>query len=536
MATKELTVRRGFSFAGLVRLALGLGAAVLLGLLAVDHPLVALLVAGAALLAIAIVVTPDVATLVVIAILYTNAAAVGVKTHGLPSSLGYAFPILLVAPLAYLLIVRRSPVVITPAFPWIIGFFAVNVVGTLVASDPHAALTELVSLLVEGVILFFLITNVVRTTALLRKVIWVIVLAGAFLSCLTVYQQATKTYDNSYGGLSVVSSNNLGFKVAEVGLKTETQRRSGGPFENGGENRYAQVLIVLVPLALFLVIVERRLLMRLSAAVCLAVIGAGIVYTFSRGAAIAFVGMTLLAVLLRVIRFRHLVLLVLGVALLLIAVPSYWVRLSSLETLPGTADPASGEPAPDTSIQGRSTENLAALLIFADHPIVGVGPGLYPQYYQLYADRLGDYSNQLDIRLKYSSRQAHNLYLGLISETGVLGLVAFLGAVLVTFRDLLRARRRCLRDKPELALLASCIVLALAAYLIDGIFLHLAYQRYFFFILALGACASAIALRAAAAEDEGSEEEPEHLRYWARRKRRARRRTAHGVRSVSRPA
>ena len=317
----------------------------------------------------------------------------------------------------------------------------------------------------------------------------------------------------------MVSSNNVGFKVSEVGLKTETQRRSGGPFENGGENRYAQVLIVLVPLALFLVIVERRLLMRLTAAACLAVIGAGIVYTFSRGAAIAFVGMTILAVLLRVIRFRHLVLLVLGVALLLIAVPSYWVRLSSLETLPGTADPTSGQPAPDTSIQGRSTENLAALLIFADHPIVGVGPGLYPQYYQLYADRLGDYSNQLDIRLKYSSRQAHNLYLGLISETGILGLVTFLGAVLVTFRDLLRARKRCLRDKPELALLASCVVLALAAYLIDGIFLHLAYQRYFFFILALGACASAIALRAAVAEDERPDEEPEHLRYWARRRR-----------------
>ena len=67
MATKELTAHRGFGFAGLIRLGLGVGAAVFLGLLAVDHPLVALLVAGVALLAIAIVVTPDVATLVVIA-------------------------------------------------------------------------------------------------------------------------------------------------------------------------------------------------------------------------------------------------------------------------------------------------------------------------------------------------------------------------------------------------------------------------------------------------------------------------------------
>ena len=104
----------------------------------------------------------------------------------------------------------------------------------------------------------------------------------------------------------------------------------------------------------------------------------------------------------------------------------------------------------------------------------------------------------------------------------------------VTFRDLLRVRRRCAVEKPELALLASCVVLALSAYLISGIFLHLAYQRYFFFVLALAACASAIALRATSAER--GDEEPEYSSYWVRHRRQPRGLATRRPQSISRPA
>ena len=315
---------------------------------------------------------------------------------------------------------------------------------------------------------------------------------------------------------------NEGFTVSSDGISTESQRRSGGPFETGGDNRYAQVLLVAVPLALFLLMAERRLLLRILAGVCLAAIAVATVYTFSRGGAITLVALTLLAVLLRFIRLRALAVIVLGVAILLIAVPSYWVRISTLSELPGTTSPAeSGTQAPDGSIVSRGTENLAAILIFADHPAVGVGPSLYPQYYREYADRLGDYSNQIDIKLKNADRQAHTLYLGILAENGILGFVAIMGAIVVTLLHLNRVRRRCQREKPELALLASGFILSLTAYLITGLFLHLAYARYFFLILALCACASAILARVAAAEDQDPEVTPSHLSYWPRRLRRA---------------
>ena len=180
MATQDLTIEQ--SGGGVLpRIAVplvGVAIAVGLGALAVYNPLIALALAGGVLLAVAIIVSPDVATLAVVAILYTNAAAVAVKVHGLPAAGGYAFPILLIAPLAYMLVVRRQPIVITPAFPWILGFFAANILGTIMAIDPSSAYTELRSLLFEGVGLYFLITNVVRTTDLLRKVVWVVVLSA----------------------------------------------------------------------------------------------------------------------------------------------------------------------------------------------------------------------------------------------------------------------------------------------------------------------------------------------------------------------
>ena len=45
--------------------------------------------------------------------------------------------------------------------------------------------------------------------------------------------------------------------------------------------------------------------------------------------------------------------------------------------------------SPDGAVLSRATEGIAALLVFADHPLIGVGPGRFPSYYRLYADDIG---------------------------------------------------------------------------------------------------------------------------------------------------
>jgi putative inorganic carbon (hco3(-)) transporter len=200
--------------------------------------------------------------------------------------------------------------------------------------------------------------------------------------------------------------------------------------------------------------------------------------TYSRGAAVALAGLVVLAVLLRYIRLRTAVavgaVMLVGVFTLL---PTYADRLESLTEVSALVDDGGGPG--DGAILGRATSNLAALNVFADHPVLGVGPGRYQ------ADYSQAYANELGLRYFTTPRRAHNLYLEVAADTGALGLVAFLGIVGATLLGLWRARRRWLTRRPEYAHLATALLLAVMAYMLSGVFLHLAYIRYFWLLMAV---------------------------------------------------
>jgi O-antigen ligase len=119
-----------------------------------------------------------------------------------------------------------------------------------------------------------------------------------------------------------------------------------------------------------------------------------------------------------------------------------------------------------------------------------VGPGRFPAYYLLYADDVG-------IRVLQQEREAHDLYLHIAAEDGILGLAVFLGILGVTLRDLIRVRRRLLTSHPDVALMATGLMLALVTYMSTGLFLHLSYARYFWLMLALAGAAAHIGLELA---------------------------------------
>ena len=82
-----------------------------------------------------------------------------------------------------------------------------------------------------------------------------------------------------------------------------------------------------------------------------------------------------------------------GLALTLLAsatVPGFTERLDSLRGIAGLFNEGDSGYAPDGAIVGRATSNLAAVGTFVDHPVIGVGPGIYYlDYSRLYANRLG---------------------------------------------------------------------------------------------------------------------------------------------------
>jgi putative inorganic carbon (hco3(-)) transporter len=140
------------------------------------------------------------------------------------------------------------------------------------------------------------------------------------------------------------------------------------------------------------------------------------------------------------------------------------------------AIPGFGDPMTEVSIRGRLSENTVGLLMFMDHPFFGVGWNNYSDHYQEYSRLIG-----IDPRLQ--DREPHSLFLEVASESGVLGLVTFGVLLLVVFRSIWRAGR-VLRTigLVDYARMAEALGVALGGYLVAGLFLHMAYPRFFYLL------------------------------------------------------
>jgi len=382
-------------------------------------------------------------------------------------------------------IFRGQKIIVTPVVPLMLAFFAIQLLGALFSAEPDKALPNLFEFAIEGIALYILVVNAIRTPDTLRRSIWTLVVAGACMGALVFYQQVTGTYDRNYGGFAQVS--NAAFEIGEDVTGEEIlQPRLTGPL--GVQNRFAQTLAMLLPLALALFWSARSVKARLVALACFQLVGIGIALAFSRGAAVGVAFMFLCMLGMGYIRLRHLV--VVGVMLVLVAlaVPQYAVRLSSLARVGDALELGSstGFRNTDGATRSRLTEMLGAALAFADHPVMGVGPGMYREHYREYAERAG-------LKVKTTDRESHSLYLGLAAEHGLLGLLVFTAIVGVTFWELSRARRRWRRKHPELANLAGGLLMALVGYLAIGFFLHFAYIRYFWLVMGLASAASRVA-------------------------------------------
>ena len=494
-APTSYTGRRPAPWAAVVAIA-AVAFAGALGAVAVGSPLLAVGGVGAALLAMSIIVRPSVATLVVVAILYSNAGVIAVRFHDVPALVAGAVPALLIPPLAAFIVLERRRIVITSAFPWIVVFLLVHLISGIASTDAATAFDTIITFLLEGIGLYFLITNVVRTRQAIIAIVWILLAIGAALGTLSFYQDATGTYDNIYLGFAQPSEATV--SVTDTGLGTVAQYRLAGNI--GEKNRYAQIMLMLVPLGLFMAIGTKSRLQRVLALGAAGIISIGVALTFSRGAAVGFVLLFGIMFLMGYLKWKHMLAVVLGAAIVLAAVPVDTERLAELVAVSETVG-STGIDQADGAIQSRVTEGLAALLAWADHPIIGVGPGEFPLYYRQYAEVVG-------IKVKAVDREAHNLYLGMAAELGIIGLTVFLVIVGLTLRDLARARRAVRARDPMMADLATGFILSIAAYLATGIFLHMSFIRYFWIMLALAAATAVVGMAIAKASDGEPASEP----------------------------
>ena len=458
-----------FTVIGIIALVIAILSALTLAIVGIPIPLI-LLVSAVAVWVIA--ARPDTATLAFAFILYANIPVIAVDFHGLPEMAAVATPLVLAIPLLVYLVVRREAVIFTPAMALMLAFLAVMLVSAAASTDLQTGVASVMTYVSEGIILVALVANAVHSMRTLRGVLWMILIAGALMGGLSIYQEVTHTYRDPYLGFAQTLYTPGSEEAAVAVLANDARPRLAGPI--GSKNRYAQILVVLLPIALLAYrLASRRWVRWAAVASGMAMLG-GIALTFSRGAGVAIVALGAVMVLLRILPVRRLIpMAVLLVVVTVLVAPQYVTRLETVGTL--LSDPADV----DNAVLGRATSNLASLRAFAEHPILGVGPGGYATNYSR------EYANELGLRHFDSNRRAHNLYLEIGADLGVPGLAIFLGILGVSMVQLWRLRRAWRGRSRVNSEIATALFLALVGYAMTGMFLHLAYARYFWFLIAV---------------------------------------------------
>lgn len=467
---------------------------------------------------------PELGTLTALFAIYSNIAVLGMKTQAILRTtvqtsqmtidtagqnarvavVMAALGLVLCVPLAYHLLVCKEKLTFDRGFYLMLGYFTVFLTSSFFARDKKILTSEIIDFLLEGVAIYILVVNLVRNYRTLRRATWALLLAGSLMGGLSVFQHVTHTQNHNYGGLAMLGAeldfNPIGRESAHsfsdesnfhpegaTSLTLGAQFRSAGPI--GEPNRYAQVLVVLLPLAALRFRRDRSPALRWLAVASAALIFGAIALTFSRGAMLTAVLIFGMLAYFRFVRPLHMVVAALSLILLVLALdPQAALRFASLGEVKslltnrtsGYKEPTQSQTGiPDTSVVRRYVLNVAAWHVFLDHPILGVGPGHFAEYYSL------PYSNRVGLIEQLKKYRGHNLYLETLAETGILGLASFLAIILAIMAGLWRIWKRWQPEGSEFADTAMAFFLCLVAYLISAIFAHMSYQRYFWLLMAL---------------------------------------------------
>jgi hypothetical protein len=141
--------QRSRSLAAIFALGLVIVIGLVVGSAAANEPILALFGVLGLLAAVIVAGRPEAASLLVVGLIYSNAPTVFVTFHSLPIIIGGSVPLILAAPLAYELLIRRQKLVVTPAMPWIVLYLIVQIVSTITSRDTAGSASELGSFSVE---------------------------------------------------------------------------------------------------------------------------------------------------------------------------------------------------------------------------------------------------------------------------------------------------------------------------------------------------------------------------------------------------
>src|SRR5262252_7587444 len=373
-----------------------------------------------------------------------------------------AFPLVKVVAIGILLIYIGSKAsagdkltVWTTEMTMLMVIAALGVLLMPLAASPKESLDTLTDTYLKTVIVFILMVNLIDTRRRLFSLWKLVVVCGAAL------------------GLGAIRSYTRG-EFTAMGVRIEGL--VGGMFEN--PNDLATALDLLLPFAVALALMGKGFA-RLFYLVCAAILAVGVLVTLSRGGPLGLIAMggMLLWKLGSGRRVKTILAAGLICGILLAVMPGgYGARIA---TIFNTEQDQTGS----AQLRRELMERAASIAI--SRPIVGVGMGNFHIY-------------------SIHEKAAHNGYLEIAAELGVIGLIAYLILIFTPLRSLHRIERqtRGMRSKSEREMywLSVSIQAAFIAYMVCSFFASIQYLWYLYYTAAY-----AVALRRIhAAEEIGS--------------------------------
>jgi putative inorganic carbon (HCO3(-)) transporter len=313
------------------------------------------------------------------------------------------------------------------------------------AASPKDSVDTLTDPFLKTVIIFTLMVNLIDTRQRMLSLWKLVVVCGAGL------------------GVGAIRSYMRG-EFTVRGLRIEGL--VGGMF--GNPNDLATALDILLPFAVAITLASKGLA-RLFFLGCAAILAIGVLVTLSRGGFLGLMatGGVLLWKLGRGRRLKTILATGLICGILFAVMPGgYGARIATI---------FDNEQDKTGSAQQRRELMERAASIAISRPIVGVGMGNFHIY-------------------SISEKEAHNAYLEIAAELGVMGLIAYLIVILAPLRSLRRIERqtRDMRSKSEREMygLSVCIQAAFIAYIVCSFFASIQYLWYLYYTAAY-----AVALR-----------------------------------------
>jgi O-antigen ligase len=334
----------------------------------------------------------------------------------------------------------------------LVAIAALGLLFMPLAASPKDSVDALTDTYLKTVIVFILMVNLIDTRQRLFSLWKLVVICGAAL------------------GVGAIRSYMKGEFTAQ-GLRIEGL--VGGMFEN--PNDLATALDLLLPFAVALTLVSKGI-GRLIYLLCSTILAVGVLVTLSRGGFLGLIasGGVLLWKLGRGRRARTILTTGLICGVLFAVMPGgYGARIATI---------FNNDQDQTGSAQLRRELMERAASIAINRPVVGVGMGNFHIY---------------SIREK----EAHNAYLEIAAELGVMGLTAYLIVILAPLRSLRRIERQTMgmrsKSEREMYWLSASVQAAFIAYMICSFFASIQYLWYLYYTAAY-----AVALRQIHAAEE----------------------------------